>query len=76
MNKIKSMLFVAIFVAITATTTSIYAGHIPIGGRCTTETDETTAVTSDVATEPKNEISSDISDYLWTFADIIGQLKF
>ncbi len=74
MNKIKSTLFLAIFVATTATTT--LAGHILIGGRPDLEPNKATTATIIVATEPKNEISSEISDYLWTFASIIGQLKF
>ena len=75
MNKIKSTLFVAVFAAITATTT-LADGHIPIGGRCITESKEITAVTTVIVTEPTNEIPWEISDYLWTFAGIFGQFKF
>jgi hypothetical protein len=76
MNKIKSTLFLAIFVAITATTNLAADGHIPIMGRSISETDKTTATTINPATEPNSEIYSEISDYIWTFAGIIGQLKF
>jgi hypothetical protein len=75
MNKIKSTLFVAVFAAITATTT-LADGHIPIGGRCITESRETTAAMTIIVNEPTNEIPLEISDYLWTFADIFGQFKF
>jgi hypothetical protein len=76
MNKIKSTLFLAIFVAITATTTLAADGHIVIGGRPTSEPIKTTTATIVTATEPKSEISSEISDYLWTFASIFRQFKF
>ncbi len=76
MNKIKSTLFLAIFVAITATTTLAADGQIPIMGRSISETDKTTATTINTATEPNSEIYSEISDYIWTFAGIIGQIKF
>jgi hypothetical protein len=76
MNKIKSTLFTAIFIAITAITTLATNGHIPIAGRPVFESDETTAAVSNAAIEPKNEIAFEISNYLWTFADIIEQLKF
>ena len=75
MNKIKSTLFTAVFIAITAITT-LADGHIPIAGRPVFESDKPTATTSNAAIEPKNEILFEISDYLWTFADVIGQLKF
>ena len=76
MNKIKSTLFLAIFVAITATTTLAADGHIVIGGRPTSEPTKTTTAITVNATEPKNEIPFEISNYLWTLASIIGQLKF
>jgi hypothetical protein len=76
MSKIKSTLFLAIFIAVTATVTLAGDGQIPIGGRPVFESGETTAAVSNAAIEPKNEIPFEISDYLWTFADIIGQLKF
>ncbi len=75
MNKIKSTLFLAIFVAITATTT-LADGQIPIGGRPSSEPNKTTTAIIITANDPKNEISSEISDYLWTFASIIRQFKF
>jgi hypothetical protein len=76
MNKIKSTLFTVIFIAISAITTLAADGHIPIAGRATSETDKTTALTINPATEPNSEIYSEISDYIWTFASIIGQIKF
>ena len=76
MNKIKSTLFLAIFVAITATTTLAADGQIPIAGRPASEPDKTTTAIIITANEPNNEIPSEISDYLWAFASIIGQLKF
>jgi hypothetical protein len=76
MNKIKSTLFTAVFIAITAITTLAADGHIPIAGRPVFESDKTTATTSNATIEPENEIPFEISNYLWTFADIIGQLKF
>ena len=76
MNKIKSTLFTAIFIAITAVTTLATNGHIPIAGRPVLESDEATAATSNVTIEPKNEVLFEITNYLWTFADIIEQLKF
>ncbi len=75
MNKIKSTLFSAIFIAITATTTLAADGQIIIM-RPASEPNKTTTATIITATEPKSEISSEISDYLWTFASIIRQLKF
>ncbi len=76
MNKIKSTLFLAIFVAITATTTLAADGQIIIMGRPDSEPTKTTTATIVTATEPRNEISSEIPDYLWTLASIIGQFKF
>ena len=75
MNKIKSTIFLAIFVAVTATTTLATTGQIPIM-RTAPETDKTTATIVVTATEPNNEISSEISNYLWTVAGILGQFKF
>ena len=76
MNKIKSMLLLATFVAITATTTLAADGQIPIGGRPESEPDKTTASTIITATEPSNEIPFEISNYLWTFVNTINQFKF
>jgi len=76
MNKIKSTLFLAIFIAITATTTLANAGQIPIAGRPVSEPNKTTTATIIIATEPNNEIPFEISDYLWTLASIVGQFKF
>ncbi len=75
MNKIKSTLFLAIFIAITATTTLAADGQIIIM-KSASEPNQTTTATVNTATEPKNEISSEIPDYLWTFASIIGQFRF
>ena len=69
MKKIKSGLFLAMFVAITATTTLAADGQIPIVGRSISETNNT-------VTELGYEASSEISDYLWTFVSIVGHLKF
>ncbi len=76
MNKIKSTLFLAIFVAITATTTLAGDGQVPIMGRPASEPTKTTTAIIVTATEPNSEISFEISDYLWTFAGVFGQLKF
>ena len=76
MNKIKSSLFTVVFIAITAITNLAGDGHIPIAGRPISETDKTTSTAINTATEPTNEIPFEISDYLWTFASIIGQIKF
>jgi len=87
MNKIKSTLFIAIFVAITATTT-LADGQIPIGGSPVAVGGQIPIGGSPVAvggqipiggspeSEPNGEMSSEISDYLLTLAGIIGQLKF
>ncbi len=87
MNKIKSTLFIAIFVAITATTT-LADGQIPIGGSPVAVGGQIPIGGSPVAaggqipiggspeSEPNEEMSSEISDYLLTLAGIIGQLKF
>jgi hypothetical protein len=75
MNKIKSTLFLAIFIAITATTTLAADGQIIIM-KSASEPNQTTTTTIVTATEPKNEIPFEFSDYLWTLASIIGQLKF
>ncbi len=75
MNKIKSTLFLAIFVAITATTTLAADGQIIIM-RPDSEPTKTTTATIITATEPKNEISSEISNYLWTLVSVINQFKF
>ncbi len=76
MNKIKSILFLAIFVAVTATTTLAGDGQIPIMGRPESEPNKTTTAIIVTATEPNNEVAFEISDYLWTVAGILGQLKF
>ncbi len=76
MNKIKSTLFLVLVVATTTITTLAADGQIPIGGRPISEPNKTTASVINTVTEPNNEISFEISDYLWTFAGIIGQLKF
>ncbi len=76
MNKIKSTLFLAIFIAITATTTLAADGHIVIGGRPDSEPTKTTTAITVTATEPKNEIPFEISNYLWTFVSVINQFKF
>ncbi|MDQ3750879.1 MAG: hypothetical protein M3367_17950 [Acidobacteriota bacterium] len=76
MNKIKLVLFLTLFVTTTATSAFAGDGQIPIGGRPGSEPNKTTTAIIITATEPNDEISSEISDYLWTFASIIGQLKF
>ena len=76
MNKIKSTLFLAIFIAITATTTLAADGQIIIMGRPDSEPTKTTTATIVTATEPKNEIPFEISNYLWTFVSVINQFKF
>jgi len=76
MNKIKSTLFLAIFIAITATTTLAADGHIIIVGRPDSEPTKTTTAITVTATEPKNEIPFEISNYLWTFVSVINQFKF
>ncbi len=75
MNKIKSTLFLAILVAITATTTLAGDGQIP-NMRPVSEPNKTTTAITVTATEQNNEIAFEISNYLWTFAGIVGQLKF
>ncbi len=75
MNKIKSTLLLAIFIAITATTT-LADGQIPIGGRPESEPTKTTTATIVTATEPNDEIAFEISNYLLTLAGIVGQFKF
>ena len=75
MNKIKSTLFLAIFVAITATTTLAADGQIIIM-RPDSEPIKTTTATIVTATEPKNEIPFEISNYLWTLVSVINQFKF
>ena len=74
MNKIKSTFLLAAFIAITAT--SAFAGDILIMGKNAPEADRTPTATIVIATEPKNKIPFEISDYLWTFANIIRQFKF
>jgi len=76
MNKIKTMLFLVLVVAISTVTTLATDGQIPIGGSPVSEPTKTTVSTINMATEPNNEISFEISDYLLTFANIIKQLKF
>jgi hypothetical protein len=75
MKKITSTLFLAIFFAITVTTTLAADGQIP-NMRPVSEPNKTTTATIITATEPKNEIPFELSNYLWTFASIIGQFKF
>ncbi len=75
MNKIKSTIFLAIFIAATATTT-LADGQIPIMGRPESEPTKTTTTITVTATEPKNEISFEISNYLSIFVSVIGQFKF
>lgn len=75
MRKFKSGLFLALVLAIT--TTSVFAdGQVPIVGRSVSETNKSTAPIINTATETGNEVSSELSDYLWTLAGIIGQIKF
>ena len=76
MNKIKSTLFLAIFVAITATSTLAADGHIVIGGRPAPEPDETTTAIIVAANEPSNEIPFEISKYLWTLVSNIKEFNF
>ncbi len=76
MKKIKSTLFLAIFIAATATTTLAADGQIPIAGRSFSEPNKTTTATIITATEPKNEIPFELSNYLWTLVSVINQLKF
>jgi len=70
------MLFLLLVVATTTITTLGTDGQIPIGGRPESDSTKTITATIVTATEPNNEISSEISDYLLTLAGIIGQLKF
>ncbi len=77
MKKIKSTLFLALFVVITATSTLAQApGQIPIVGRGVAEPNKTTAVTIVAVSEPKNDIPSEISKYLWTLVNIARQINF
>jgi hypothetical protein len=77
MKKFTSALFLALVLAITVTSTSAQTGgQIPIGGRTAFEPNKTTTAVIAATIEPKNEFSSGISDYLWTFAGIIRQFKF
>ncbi|HLM60511.1 MAG TPA: hypothetical protein VK308_06895 [Pyrinomonadaceae bacterium] len=74
MKKNTSAIFLAL--AITATTISAQTGgQIPIAGR-TAEPIKTTEATISATIEPKNDSSSEISDYLWTLVSIIRQVKF
>ena len=72
MKKTTSGLFLALVLAITTTSAFAADGQIPIVGRSASEANQTTTPTIDTATE----VSPGISDYLWTFASIIGQFKF
>jgi len=76
MKKIKSMLFLALVLAITATSVFATDGQIPIMGRAASEANKTTASIITTTIEPENEISSEISDYLLTLASIVSQFKF
>jgi hypothetical protein len=76
MKKIKSTLFVALFVAVTATSTLAADGQIPIGGRPGFEPNKTTTATINTLNEPNDEIAFEISNYLWTFVSFINQFKF
>lgn len=76
MNKIKSTLFLAIFFAISATTTLAADGQIIIVGRPAPEPDETITAPIIATNEPSNEIPFEISDYLWTLISAINELKF
>jgi len=75
MKKIKLTLFLALVVATTATPT-FADGQIPIGGRPESEPKKTTASAVNIVTAPESEISSELSNYLWTFATILRQFKF
>lgn len=75
MKNIKLTLFLALVIATTAT--SAFAdGQIPIMGRPGYEPNKTTASVINSVSESENEISSEITNYLWTFATILRQLKF
>lgn len=77
MKKITSTLFLALVLAITATSASAQApGQIPIMGRSGSELTKTDNLATNTAIEPKTEISSEISDYLRTIVSIISQFKF
>jgi hypothetical protein len=76
MKKFTSTLFLALVLTVTVTSASAQTGgQIPIMGK-TTEPTKTTAATINATIEPKNEFSSEISDYLWTFVSIFRQFKF
>jgi len=75
MKNIKLTLLLALVVATTAT--SAFAdGQIPIGGRPDSEPSKTAASATNTVIEPGSEISSEISNYLWTFTNILRQFKF
>ncbi|MDQ3041239.1 MAG: hypothetical protein M3R11_02540 [Acidobacteriota bacterium] len=75
MKNIKLTLFLALVVATTAT--SAFAdGQIPIMGRPDSEPNKRGASAINIVTKPESEISSEISNYLWTFATILRQFKF
>ena len=75
MKNIKLTLILALVIATTATS-ALADGQIPIGGRADSEPNKTATLASDTVTEPENNVSSEISNYLWTFAGIFGQIKF
>ncbi len=75
MKNIKLTLFLALVVATTATS-ALADGQIPIMGRPGYEPNKTTASAINTVTESENEISSEITNYLWTFATILRQFKF
>jgi hypothetical protein len=76
MNKNRSTLFLALILAVSAISISAQTGgQIPIAGR-TAEPIKTTEATISAGVEPKNELPSEISDYLWTLVSIIRQVKF
>ena len=79
MKNFTSALFLALFLAVTATSiTAQTGGQIPIVGRGTSEPIKTTTTTAEIAAtvNTKNEVPVEITDYLWTIVSIIGQFKF
>lgn len=77
MKKFTSALFLAFFLAVTATlTVAQTGGQIPIGGRPAPEPVKTTTAEVAATVNTENEIPVKISNYLWTIVNIIGQFKF
>ena len=77
MKNFTSALFLALFLAVTATSIAAQTGgQIPIVGRSASEPIKTTTAEITTTVNTKNQIPVEIADYLWTIVSVIRHFKF